>query len=100
MLLLMIFGTAMFASVIPYSAELMALRNLPQQVFSVLMSMEPAIAAIAGWALLDQETGPIRWVAIFLLMTASVGITLTTTKGNSHKQKDDGKDPVPMPLPE
>ena len=58
MLLLMIFGTAMFASVIPYSAELMALRNLPQQVFSVLMSMEPAIAAIAGWALLNQETGP------------------------------------------
>ena len=43
MLLLMIFGTAMFASVIPYSAELMALRNLPQQVFSVLMSMEPAL---------------------------------------------------------
>ena len=85
---------------IPYSAELMALRNLPQQVFSVLMSMEPAIAAIAGWALLNQETGPIRWVAIFLLMTASVGITLTTTKGNSHKQKDDGEGPVPVPLPE
>ena len=90
----------MFASVIPYSAELMALRNLPQPVFSVLMSMEPAIAAIAGWALLDQETGPIRWVAICLLMTASVGITLTTTKGDSPKQKDDGEDPVPMPLPE
>ena len=59
MLLLMIFGTAMFASVIPYSAELMALRNLPERVFSVLMSLEPAIAAIAGWALLNQETGPI-----------------------------------------
>ena len=100
MLLLMIFGTAMFASVIPYSAELMALRNLPERVFSVLMSLEPAIAAIAGWALLNQETGPIRWVAIFLLMTASVGITLTTTKGSSHKQKDDGMDPVPVPLPE
>ena len=100
MLLLMIFGTAMFASVIPYSAELMALRNLPERVFSVLMSLEPAIAAIAGWALLNQETGPIRWVAIFLLMTASVGITLTTTKGSSHKQKDVGEDPVPVPLPE
>ncbi|WP_297604891.1 EamA family transporter, partial [uncultured Rothia sp.] len=86
--------------VIPYSAELMALRNLPERVFSVLMSMEPAIAAIAGWALLNQETGPVRWMAIFLLMTASVGITLTTTKGRSHKQKDDSEDPVPMPLPE
>ena len=81
-LLLMIFGTAMFASVIPYSAELMALRNLPQQVFSVLMSMEPAIA---GWALLNQETGPIRWVAICLLMTASVGITLTTAQSGSSR---------------
>ena len=78
----------------------MALRNLPQQVFSVLMSMEPAIAAIAGWALLNQETGPIRWLAICLLMTASVGITLTTTKGGSPKPKDEGEEPVPMPLPE
>ena len=78
----------------------MALRNLPERVFSVLMSLEPAIAAIAGWALLNQETGPVRWLAICLLMTASVGITLTTTKGGSPQQKDDGKDPVPVPLPE
>ena len=99
-LILMIFGTAMFASVIPYSAELMALRHLPERVFSVLMSVEPAIAAIAGWALLNQETGPMRWVAICLLMTASVGITLTTTKGGSPKQKNEGKEPVPVPLPE
>lgn len=99
-LLLMIFGTAMFASVIPYSAELMALRNLPQQVFSVLMSLEPAIAAIAGWALLTQETGPIRWVAICLLMTASVGITLTTAQSDSSRQQGEGEEPVPVPLPE
>lgn len=56
--------------------------------------------AIAGWALLNQETGPIRWMAIFLLMTASVGIMLTTTKGGSPQLKDDGKNPVPLPLPE
>lgn len=99
-LILLIFGTAMFASVIPYSAELMALRHLPERVFSVLMSVEPAIAAIAGWALLSQETGPMRWVAICLLMTASVGITLTTTKGSSPKQEDEDEDPVPVPLPE
>lgn len=98
-LILLIFGTAMFASVIPYSAELMALRHLPERVFSVLMSVEPAIAAIAGWALLNQETGPMRWVAICLLMTASVGITLTTTKGGSPKQENKDEDPVPVPLP-
>ena len=99
-LILLIFGTAIFASVIPYSAELMALHHLPERVFSVLMSVEPAIAAIAGWALLNQETGPMRWVAICLLMTASVGITLTTTKGGSPKQEDEDEDPVPVPLPE
>ena len=99
-MILLIFGTAMFASVIPYSAELMALRHLPERVFSVLMSVEPAIAAIAGWALLNQETGPMRWVAICLLMTASVGITLTTTKGGSPKLEDEDEDPVPVPLPE
>lgn len=99
-LILLIFGTAMFASVIPYSAELMALHHLPERVFSVLMSVEPAIAAIAGRALLNQETGPMRWVAICLLMTASVGITLTTTKGGSPKQEDEDEDPVPVPLPE
>lgn len=85
---------------IPYSVELMALRNLPERVFSVLMSLEPAIAAIAVWALLNQETAPIRWLAICLLMTASVGITLTTTKGGSPQQKDEGEEPVPVPLPE
>ncbi|MBD9232068.1 MAG: EamA family transporter [Rothia mucilaginosa] len=99
-LILLIFGTAMFASVIPYSAELMALRHLPERVFSVLMSVEPAIAAIAGWALLNQETGPMRWVAICLLITASVGITLTTTKGGSPKLEDEDEEPVPIPLPE
>jgi len=62
--------------------------------------MASSIAAIAGWTLLNQKTGPIRWVPIFLLMTASIGITLTTTKGSSPPQKGDGKDPVPMPLPE
>ena len=89
----------MFASVIPYSAELMALRHLPERVFSVLMSVEPAIAAIAGWALLNQETGPMRWVAICLLMTASVGITLTTTKGGSPNRRMRTKTPFPCRYP-
>ena len=62
--------------------------------------MASSIAAIAGWALLNQKTGPIRWLAICLLMTASVGITLTTTQGGSPQPKDEGEEPVPVPLPE
>ena len=77
-LVLFIIGTSLLASVVPYSSELAALRHLPEQVFSVLLSLEPAIAALAGWALLGQETGLMRWVAIILLITASIGITQTT----------------------
>lgn len=90
MLLLMIFGTAMFASVILYSAGADGSAHLPERVFSVLMSgREPAIGGDCRLGAAESgETGPVHWMAIFLLMTASVGITLTTTKGRSHKQKD------------
>lgn len=67
--------TALMASVIPYSLELAALRRLPSAVFSVLISLEPAFAALAGFVLLDQEMTPLRAVTIVLVISASVGIT-------------------------
>ncbi|MEJ6550252.1 EamA family transporter [Corynebacterium sp. USCH3] len=67
--------TALMASVIPYSLELAALRRLPSAVFSVLISLEPAFAALAGFALLDQELTAMRGVTIVLVIAASVGIT-------------------------
>ena len=42
------------SSVLPYSLETEALRRLPANVFGVLMSLEPAVAAIAGWVILGQ----------------------------------------------
>lgn len=79
--LLLAVGTALLASVIPYSLELAALRRLPQNVFGVLLSLEPAIAALAGWLLLGQVSGPLVLVAIGLVVVASIGTTLTARAG-------------------
>lgn len=79
-LLLLAIGTGLLASLIPYTLELMALRRLPRNTFSILLSLEPAVAAIAGFLLLGQVTGPVRWLAIALLIAASVGVTLSARK--------------------
>ena len=71
-------GTGLLASVVPYTFELAALRRLPNNVFSILLSLEPGIAAIGGWLLLSQDTGALRWTAILLLTVASMGITVTS----------------------
>ena len=51
------FAVALASSVIPYSLELEALRRLPTRVFGVLMSLDPAIAAAAGFIVLGQDLG-------------------------------------------
>lgn len=67
--------TALLGSVIPYSLELAALRRLPGAVFSILLSLEPAFAAAAGYVMLGQEVTSMRVVTIALVISASVGIT-------------------------
>jgi inner membrane transporter RhtA len=64
---------ALASSVLPYSLELEALRRLPGAVFGVLMSLEPAVAALAGLAVLGQSLVAREWVAIALVVTASAG---------------------------
>lgn len=68
-------GVALLSSVIPYSLEIEALRHLPANVFGVLMSLEPAIAALAGFAILGQSLGLRDCVAIACVVTASVLVT-------------------------
>jgi inner membrane transporter RhtA len=65
-------AVALLSSVLPYSLETEALRRLPANVFGVLMSIEPGIAAIAGWIILGQRLGARDIVAIALVTTASV----------------------------
>jgi inner membrane transporter RhtA len=70
-------AVAMLSSAIPYSLELEALRRLPPRVFGVLMSLEPAVAAIAGLVVLGQVLRARELVAIALVVAASAGATRT-----------------------
>ena len=71
-------AVALLSSVIPYSFELEALRRLPTHIFGVLMSLEPALAAAAGFIVLGQDLGVAQVVAIGLVVTASAGASLGT----------------------
>ncbi|MGW5054507.1 EamA family transporter [Actinokineospora sp. NPDC004072] len=68
-------AVALLSSVIPYSLELQALRKIPPRVFGVLMSLEPAVAAVTGLLVLHELLHPAQWVAICLVVAASVGVT-------------------------
>ena len=68
-------AVALLSSVIPYSLETEALRRMPKNVFGVLMSLEPAVAAFAGFLVLSQDLGPRELLAIALVVAASAGAT-------------------------
>ncbi|WP_377270214.1 DMT family transporter [Peterkaempfera sp. SMS 1(5)a] len=76
-LLLRAAGVAMLLPVIPYALDLTALRRLPQRVFSVVVSMEPAVSAVVGLVVLGQRIGPAQALGIACVITASAGATLT-----------------------
>jgi inner membrane transporter RhtA len=71
-------AVAVLSSVIPYSLESESLRRMPAHVFGVLMSLEPAVAALAGFVVLGQRLGARELVAIALVICASVGVTRTS----------------------
>jgi inner membrane transporter RhtA len=66
-------AVALLSSTIPYALELVALRRLPSATFSILMSLSPAIATAAGFVLLQQKLNWTAFVAIALVITASIG---------------------------
>lgn len=70
-------AVGLLSSLIPYSLELMALRQLSASTFGLLMSLEPAVAALAGVIVLSQQLTGVLLVAIVMVVTASVGTTIT-----------------------
>ncbi|GLW08323.1 threonine transporter RhtB [Microtetraspora sp. NBRC 13810] len=74
-LLLIGLGVGLLSSVIPYSIELEALRRMPKKVFGILMSLEPAAAALVGLVVLGEILSPMEWAAIGCVVVASVGAT-------------------------
>ena len=63
------------SSVIPYSCELVALRTLPPSVFGIMMSLEPAAAALAAIVVLHELLTALQWLAVACVVLASVGAT-------------------------
>lgn len=72
-LLLLGAAVALLSSTIPYALELVALRRLSAAVFGILMSLAPAIAALAGFILLGQRLSPWELVGVCLVVIASAG---------------------------
>ncbi|MEU4623518.1 EamA family transporter [Actinoplanes sp. NPDC023801] len=68
---------AVMSSVLPYTLELLALRRIPTSTFAVLMSLGPAVAVLAGFAVLDQHLRPLELLAVALVITASAGAVRT-----------------------
>jgi inner membrane transporter RhtA len=68
---------AVLSSVLPYTLELLALRRLPAATFAILMSLEPAVAATAGFLVLDQALSATEALAIALVIAASMGAVRT-----------------------
>jgi inner membrane transporter RhtA len=64
-------GLAVLSSLLPYSLELLALRRLAASVFGILLSLEPAVAALAGLLVLGQRLDPLQVLGLVLVVLAS-----------------------------
>ncbi|HYX32981.1 MAG TPA: DMT family transporter [Oligoflexus sp.] len=69
-------AVAVLCSVLPYPLDLMALKQIPAKTFGILMSVEPAMAALVGFVFLGEELNPQQWLALGCIMSASAGCTI------------------------
>lgn len=87
------FGIAILSSVLPYSLELLALRRLSQTIFGILLSLEPAVASLAGLVVLGQRLEPLQLAGMALVVAASVlvlGRSRPTDDSPSHLDQTGG----------
>lgn len=78
---------AVLASALPFTLEMIALRNLTALSFGTLMSVEPAIAALSGFIFLGEQLLWNQWLALATIIAASIGCTYTTQQAK-NKAKD------------
>lgn len=71
---------ALLSSALPFSLEMNALRKLSARTFSVLMSLEPAVAALCGLIFLGERLSWVQCVSVGLVVAASIGATVTSPK--------------------
>ncbi|UQN07917.1 DMT family transporter [Deinococcus sp. QL22] len=84
--LLIGFGVAILSSALPYTLEMYALRALPARVFGVMMSIEPAFAALSGLLFLNERLTLVQWLAVACVIAASAGISLTGVSAHSEPE--------------
>ncbi|EEY88959.1 putative membrane protein [Acinetobacter lwoffii SH145] len=80
MSLLYFVALAVLASALPFTLEMIALRNLSALSFGTLMSLEPAIAALSGLVFLGETLLWTQWLALATIISASVGCTVTSQR--------------------
>lgn len=71
---------AILASALPFSLEMIALRNLSALSFGTLMSLEPAVAAFSGFIFLGEQLLWTQWLALATIISASIGCTMTAQR--------------------
>ncbi|MGO4588306.1 EamA family transporter [Paenarthrobacter sp. 2TAF44] len=86
-------AAGIFASVLPYVADLIALRRVPANMFGVLMSINPVFAAVIGAVILHQDLAAGQWVGIGLIVAANAGVLLLRERGRGAN----GVGPKPEP---
>ena len=73
-------AVAAVSSAIPISLEMMALKRLPKEAFGIMISMEPAVAAVLAMALLGEHLNAVQWLAIGCIVAASMGSAATARR--------------------
>jgi inner membrane transporter RhtA len=73
-------GVALLSSALPYSLEMISMTRLPARTFSTLLSLEPAVAAMAGVLLLGERLSALQWLAIGAIIVASAGTALSVRR--------------------
>lgn len=71
-------GVAILSSAIPYTVEMFAMKRIPTKTFGILMSVEPAIAALSGMVILREQLASSQWIAILCVILASAGSAKTS----------------------
>jgi inner membrane transporter RhtA len=90
-------GLALLSSAIPFTLEMGALRQMPARTFSILLSLEPAVAALCGLVFLREMLTIYQWVAVVLVVIASAGAAFYDRRASPEGAalNDDRASPLP-----